>query len=175
LFAYSLDKGDNFHNYDGYELGNWDKGPPKFGGMKFDAIYSSHFIEHIRSAEDFVHWVASRLKPGGRVYIEWPSHESQFCPSIQELSPIGFGRITANFHDDLTHTTLPATEDVIRYLQDCGLTIDVQGIIRLPLFEEELLANHRDTGDIVALQFAYWLRTGWCQYVTAHMPEANID
>ncbi len=167
LFAYSLDKGANFDNYDGYELGNWDERVPDFDGMKFDAIYSSHFIEHISARDAFFSWCASHLNPGGRIYIEWPSNRSLITPTLQELSGLGFGRITGNFHDDLTHTDLPATEYVIQQMIVNSLTVDTQAVIHMPIFESELLGHYRETGDLVSLQFAYWLRTGWCQYVTA--------
>lgn len=171
LFAYSLEKGASFDKYDGYELGDWDQRPPELDGRKFDAIYSSHFIEHIGDQGAYINWCASRLKSGGRVYIEWPSHESQFCPTSQELSKVGFARITANFYDDRTHKDLPNRTDILRHLKGAGMVVDAQAVIRMPVFENDLLGHYRETGDVVALQFAYWLRTGWCQFVTAHMPE----
>ena len=174
LFAYSLEKGAGFDKYDGYELGNWDQHLPELGGKKFDAIYSSHFIEHIKDRSAYVNWCASRLKPGGQVYIEWPAHDSQFCPTNQELSEVGFACITANFHDDRTHKDLPSRADILHHLESAGLIVDAQAIIRMPIFENDLLAHYRETGDVVSLQFAYWLRTGWCQFVTAHAPEADL-
>lgn len=175
LFAYSLEKGSNFNKYDGYELGNWDQHPPEFGGKKFDAIYSSHFIEHIKDQAAFIKWCASSLNPGGRLYVEWPSHNSQLCPTNKDLSKIGFGRITANFHDDLTHKQLPDMADILQYMGSENLVVDAQAIIRMPVFENSLLEHYRETGDLVSLQFAYWLRTGWCQFVIAHAREVDFQ
>jgi SAM-dependent methyltransferase len=167
LFAYSLDKGTNFDKYDSYELGNWDLARPAFGGMKFDAIYSSHFIEHINERDAFFSWCASRLNPGGRIYVEWPSDASLRCPTMKELAGVGFGRLTGNFYDDLSHTDLPATEYVLDQMKLNGLTVDAWAVVHMPVFESELLQYYRKSGDLVSLQFAYWLRTGWCQFVTA--------
>lgn len=170
LFAYSLDKGANFDRYDGYELGNWDRQRPEFGGMTFDAIYSSHFIEHITQRDAFFSWCASRLNTGGRIYVEWPSDAALHCPTMEELAGLGFGPLTANFHDDLTHADLPATDYVLEQMRRNGLTVDARAVVRMPVFENELLRHYRETGDPVSLQFAYWLRTGWCQFVTAWAP-----
>lgn len=170
LFAYSLEKGSSFDEWDGYQLGNWDEGPPDFDGRKFDAIYSSHFIEHIKDASSFLRWCASMLTEGGRVYIEWPSANSLSSPAMSELKEIGFKHLTGNFRDDPTHKELPDRIEVVRQLRKNGLVVDAEATIRMPVFEDALLQHYRATDDVVSLQFAYWLRTGWCQFVAAHLP-----
>jgi SAM-dependent methyltransferase len=167
LYAYSLEKGAQFDEYDGFELGNWEDGPPDFGGMKFDAIHCAHFIEHIRNPAAFIRWAASRLAPEGRIYLEWPSEESRFTPTLSELAAIGFGRLIGNFYDDPTHRELPGLRLMVRQLRAHGLQIESAAPIVMPLFEDELLAHYRATSDPVSLQLAYWLKTRWCQFVTA--------
>ncbi len=173
LYAFSLDKGKYFDSYNGFEIGDWEQAPPRFEGRSFDAIFSSHFIEHIKSPGDFFHWVASRLKPGGWLFAEWPAPASKVAPTIDQLSSVGFPPLVGNFHDDRSHRELPSMEAVQASLLGAGLRPSTQATIKLPLFEDELLAHYRVTGDLTSLQFAYWLRTGWCQYVTAQKPPSD--
>jgi hypothetical protein len=42
-------KGQHYDNLDGYELGHWPETTPRFPGVEFNAIFCSHFIEHIES------------------------------------------------------------------------------------------------------------------------------
>lgn len=167
IFAYAMEKGVRFDDYDGFELGNWDVAPPDFGGQTFDAIFCSHFIEHILRPDEFVHWAGSKLKPGGRLYLEWPSELAMECPTRGDLQAAGCNVIIGNYFDDLTHKALPSRELLIDLLQDQNIRAESQGVVRMPLFESDLLAYYQSTGDQVALQYAYWLKTGWCQYVVA--------
>jgi len=49
LYAFGLLKGQHYDNLDGYELGHWPETTPRFPGVEFNAIFCSHFIEHIES------------------------------------------------------------------------------------------------------------------------------
>ncbi len=55
-----------------HEIGWWPDHVPNFGGLKFDAIMGSNFIEHIDDPLVFVGWAVSRLSPRGWLYLEWP-------------------------------------------------------------------------------------------------------
>lgn len=68
IYAYSLEKGQNFDDYDGYELSDWNVQKP-FADRTFDAIFCSHFVEHIADPVAFITWMASKLSENGRVYI----------------------------------------------------------------------------------------------------------
>ncbi len=167
IFAYAMEKGVRFDDYDGFELGNWDVAPPDFAGQTFGAIFCSHFIEHILRPDEFVHWAAAKLRPGGRLYLEWPSELAMACPTREELQAAGCDVIIGNYFDDLTHKPLPSRSALIDLLQEQDIRAESQGVVRMPLFESDLLAHYQSTGDRVALQYAYWLKTGWCQYIVA--------
>lgn len=168
LYAFSSEKGAKFDEYDGYELGDWNATKPTFNGERFDAIMCVNFIEHIDDPAGLVRWIAEHLKPGGHVYFEWPTDVSRFCPRLSELHAMGFGCVTGNYFDDKTHQKrLPSTRFVRRQVRRHGLSVVSAGVVSMPLMEDELLAHFRDTGDLVSLQFAYWLKTGWIQFLTA--------
>lgn len=167
MYAYSLEKGTNFDAYDGYELGNWEKGPPKFPGIQFDAVVAAHFIEHVSSAKKFIDWIAQTLRPAGRVYIEWPSLHSLELPAKAELAERGVEVMIANFHDDKTHQHLPERNEIVAKLESSGFMIDQQGVIKSPFFEEELLAQCIGDDDAVMKLAAFWSKTRWAQFVIA--------
>ncbi|GAB3030655.1 hypothetical protein GCM10027285_11640 [Oleiagrimonas citrea] len=165
MYAFSLEKGANFDAYEGYEIGNWEKVRPDFGGMKFDAIFSSHFIEHIRDPLEFISWSAERLSPGGRLYVEWPSDESLGMPSRDELVARGVDIMISNFRDDKTHRELPIAHEVATRMRAAGLEVDLQGKARNPYLEEEVMALFGKNGkDASAVQLAFWSKYRWAQY-----------
>jgi SAM-dependent methyltransferase len=60
----------------------------------FDAILMAHVIEHLPNGLDIVRRLAGKLRPGGRIYIEYPGKRSLSLPSM---------RGSLNFCDDSTH------------------------------------------------------------------------
>lgn len=171
IYAYALDKGRNFDDYDGYELTDWNAQPP-FAGQSFDAIFCCHFIEHIDDPLRFLAWASSKLNPRGRAYIEWPSEDALRSPRNAVLEKWGVTGLTGNYFDDHTHRDpLPDRKAMERFLVDSGFDIDASGTVVMPLFEDELLAYAKAKGDQVALQFAYWLKTRWCQFIVASRPD----
>jgi SAM-dependent methyltransferase len=81
----------------------------------FDVILMSHVIEHLRSGLDVLRILVSRkLKPGGVVYVEFPSVRSLSLPSMEG---------TLNFCDDCTHVRLYDVKEVANVLLDSGLKI----------------------------------------------------
>jgi len=168
LFAYALEKGQNFDAYDGYEIGRWPDEKPEFSGKQFDAIFSSHFIEHIDDPVAFVEWCVSRLAPGGRIYLEWPSAASMLQPKNSAFHESGIPIIISNYQDDYTHQREIPDRDVIKtVLAEYGVLVDQEGVVTNPYFEEEVLAHFgkRKLEDSVILTLAYWSRSRWAQYI----------
>lgn len=173
MFAFSLEKGANFDSYDRYELGDWERNPPLFDGMSFDAIFASHFIEHVSDPLAFVRWAAQRLTDDGRLYLEWPSQKATSLPPRDDVIGKGINIIISNFYDDHTHRDIPKTNSVIRQIEKCRLEVDQQGIIRFPFFEDEVLAHFaKDNADPAAVQLAFWSKYRWSQYVIASKKES---
>jgi 2-polyprenyl-3-methyl-5-hydroxy-6-metoxy-1,4-benzoquinol methylase len=165
LHAYSLEKGRLFDDFSSYAIGDWDAQPPEFDGRSFDAIVCAHFIEHIADPNSFVAWAARKLRPGGRVYLEWPSPASLDLPPRGELEALGVPLMISRFDDDATHKALPRAEDIIAACRAQGFAIEGQGIVRLPMLEDELLAHFRRDEDGFPRQAAFWSHTGWSQYL----------
>jgi SAM-dependent methyltransferase len=84
-------------------------------GPRFDAVISSHNIEHCDDRAATLQAMVSVLKPGGRLYLAFPSEASVHFPRRTG---------TLNYYDDPTHTTVPpALGDLRRNLQSDGLRI----------------------------------------------------
>lgn len=71
---------------------------------KFDAVISSHNLEHCKDWESTLSAMISCLVPGGKIYIAFPSTESQYFPSRHG---------TLNYFDDNTHILNPPDFDLI--------------------------------------------------------------
>jgi 2-polyprenyl-3-methyl-5-hydroxy-6-metoxy-1,4-benzoquinol methylase len=167
LYAYAAEKGSGFDNYSSFELGFWPEQKPDFGMRLFDAIYCSHFIEHIEQPLDFISWCVSRLRVGGRAYIEWPSPSSLEQPAATNFREVGIPLIISNFRDDASHVL--DRNSIIQRLETAGAVIDQTGIVTNPFFEHEVRAHfgRPNYSDDIALTMAYWSKSRWAQYVVA--------
>lgn len=165
LFAYSIEKGRLFDEFAGYEISDWNSAPPEFGGRLFDAVVCAHFIEHIADPTSFVEWAHASMKPGGRIYLEWPSPHSLGLPSRKALEAAGVPLIISRFDDDRTHRDLPDRDTMIAALEGSGFRVETQGLVRLPWLEDEMLAHFRDAEDGFSRQAAFWSYTAWSQYL----------
>jgi SAM-dependent methyltransferase len=75
----------------------------------YDAVVSSHNIEHCSDPNNVLLAMLSRLKPGGKIYLSFPSSESAFFPSR-----LG----TLNYYDDSTHKNdIPNYNNILEILE----------------------------------------------------------
>jgi SAM-dependent methyltransferase len=168
MYAFAMDRGALFDRYDGSELGRWPAERPDFGGKSFDAIFAANFIEHIEGPLDFIRWAATRLAPGGRIFLEWPRETSLSLPTTDDLHAIGIDVMAGNYFDDATHRAeLPAAPDVQAALIEAGLRIEATGIVQTPWLQDHLMAIGKRTDDRVHRTMAYWSFTSWTQYIVA--------
>lgn len=170
LYAYSIEKGERFDAFEGYEISDWNLAPPEFGGLQFDAVVSAHFVEHIDDPSSLVDWLARKLKPGGRAYVEWPSEASLDLPGRAALLEAGVDLVISRFDDDGTHQALPDRAVLERRAAEAGLTVEAAGIVRLPWIEEEFMGHFRDAADRFPAQAAFWSWTGWSQFLVLEQP-----
>ena len=84
-------------------------------GEAFDAVISSHNIEHCEQPEQVVDAMCAALKPGGRLYFAFPSEASVRFPKRAG---------TLNFYDDPTHRTPPNYLGLLGQLKANGMQID---------------------------------------------------
>ncbi len=82
---------------------------------EFDAVVSSHNLEHCTEPDGVVTAMARALRPNGRIYLAFPSAVTVKFPSRDG---------TLNFYDDETHVRPPDYHRVIGLLTAAGITID---------------------------------------------------
>jgi SAM-dependent methyltransferase len=70
----------------------------------FDAVISSHNIEHCNEREKTLEAMLKALKPGGRIYLSFPCEQSTSFPSRGG---------TLNYFDDSTHQSGPPDFDAL--------------------------------------------------------------
>ena len=83
---------------------------------EFDAVMSSHNIEHCDDREGTFSAMLRATKLGGKVYVSFPCAESVRFPSRAG---------TLNYYDDATHKDLPPDFDwLVQVLGECGFQIE---------------------------------------------------
>ena len=83
-------------------------------GRKFDAVISSHNIEHCAEPGAVIDAIGAVLEPGASLYMSFPSEASAGFPSRTGC---------LNFYDDPTHRELPRFSDIVSKLRDMGCQI----------------------------------------------------
>lgn len=80
---------------------------------EFDAVISSHNLEHCIDRSATLNAMAGAIKPGGRLYLSFPSEASVNFPSREG---------TLNYFDDDTHLDLPPRmNEILDILREAGL------------------------------------------------------
>jgi SAM-dependent methyltransferase len=167
LYAVSLEKGSYFDQYDGYALGNFDLELPQLDGAPFDALLCCNFLEHIKDPERCVAWMSSALKPGGRLFLEWPHEAWKQMPSMTELQERGYGAYTTNFWDDTTHVDAWPMERILDAMSMSKLSIESTGRLYFPWLGDELRNQGFRYDDMAQRTYGVWLRFGLGQFVVA--------
>ena len=82
----------------------------------FDAVVSSHNIEHCNDPDGVLAAMLRSVKPGGRIFLAFPCEESVHFPSR---------RGTLNFFDDPTHLAVPQYAGILRRIYEEDFTVEV--------------------------------------------------
>jgi SAM-dependent methyltransferase len=164
FYAVDMEKGELFDRYDGYELVDFNRAKPDFDGRLFDAIYTVHFAEHVEDGPAGVAaWAASRLRPGGKLYLELPSKQSERGPRRVDLLAGGLSVSTTNFFDDSTHIQTLTLPELTAAVSGAGLNVVESGIWQNDFLADELIRR----ADAYRQTMGVWLKCGFCQYVIA--------
>lgn len=81
----------------------------------FDAVISSHNLEHCEDPWNVLSAMLDALKNGGVLYLAFPSEKSALFPSR---------RGTLNFYDDPTHRFLPPFDEIAGFISSSGFSIN---------------------------------------------------
>lgn len=84
-------------------------------GNSFDAVISSHNIEHCNEPQRVLKAMLDSLKWGGVFYLAFPSEKSVTFPSRKG---------TLNFYDDKTHNWCPEWDFIINILNENDIKIN---------------------------------------------------
>jgi SAM-dependent methyltransferase len=170
FYAASLEVGEFFHLYKGYEIGNFDIQPPAFEGITFDAIFASHFIEHVDDPKAFFSWGKSRLKPGGLLFVECPAAGARTAPTRAQLEDAGIAVVIGNYFDDFTHKgdfQLDDSQLLQDAVRDSGYDILEYGSFHAPMIEDALFYFGRERNDLYLSTMGLWSKTRWAHHIIA--------
>lgn len=81
---------------------------------EFDAVISSHNLEHCDDYLEVTRAMIAALKPGGKIYISFPCEESAGFPHRKNC---------LNFHDDGSHRNLIPYAPYLAFLEAHGLQL----------------------------------------------------
>ncbi|MBS0642291.1 MAG: methyltransferase domain-containing protein, partial [Proteobacteria bacterium] len=133
LYAVDRTPAPHGHGYEAWACSDLDDALPDFAAASFDAALLSHVVEHLRDPARLLGWIGRCVRPGGRVYVEWPSEVSTTLPPREALLPLGIDIIISNFFDDCTHRRLIPAAEVHAALSATGLRPTASGTIDLGL------------------------------------------
>jgi len=80
---------------------------------EFDAVISSHNLEHCYEPEAVLRAMLDRVGPNGMLYLSFPCQESVKFPRRRGL----------NFFDDPTHTVPPNYERILQIIRENGFDV----------------------------------------------------
>src|SRR6201996_9363820 len=87
---------------------------PRFPDSSFDFIVLHHVVEHMVAPAPILEVICSKLKPGGYIWIAFPSLRSLSLPSAER---------TLQFCDDPTHVHVPDIREVSNILLANGVKV----------------------------------------------------
>lgn len=126
-------------NYTGIDIGDYNQTKPRLADnyllttpesfaetiaglpVSFDAVVSSHNLEHCNDRNETLKAMLKVIKPGGKLYLAFPCEASVSFPHRNR---------TLNYFDDHTHQgTPPKFDEVLQQICDSGFEIE-RGIKR---------------------------------------------
>jgi len=126
----------------------------------FDVVIMAHIVEHLRNGLAVIRSLSTKMKKGGKIYIEFPSVRSLSLPTM-------YG--TLNFCDDETHVRVYSVQEIANTLLDMNFRIiragtrrDWKLVLTLPvrLLLKFIVRRKIGGGD-------FWDVSGFASYVFA--------
>jgi SAM-dependent methyltransferase len=98
-----------------FELGADGSGYNAIPEASYDFVILNHVVEHTREPAPIVAALCAKLKPGGYIWIAFPSERSLRLPHSEDE--------TLNFYDDPTHVYLPKLDEITNILLANGVDV----------------------------------------------------
>lgn len=106
---------EDINAMDSFYLLNTDgSGYSEIPDQSYDFIILHHVLEHMSSPTEILITICSKLKPGGYIWIAFPSRRSLSLPSAEG---------TLQFCDDPTHVYIPDVREVSNVLLANGVKV----------------------------------------------------
>ncbi len=167
LYGVDLERGELADRYAAWEIVDLDSAKPDFEGVTFDAALANHVIEHVKRPDELLGWLASRMRPGGRLYLEWPNATSLDLPPRNALEAAGWSVVISNFFDDATHRELKTLEEVAAIADAAGFEVLERGVVDFGLLTDQLIDAGRVRQDSYLTLQGFWSLTRWAAYLIA--------
>lgn len=98
-----------------FPLGADGSGYEAIPDASYDFVILNHVIEHMAAPKPTVAMLCAKLRPGGFIWIAFPSRRSLTLPhSVDE---------TLNFYDDPTHVYLPDLSEIAEEVRSNGVHV----------------------------------------------------
>lgn len=166
-YANDLSKGEFFENGEGYFVHNLSEDRLEGHESFFDAVFACHVLEHVPEWNPFFDNLVETIKPGGTLYLEWPTTQSASFPRLARFEEVGIPSSTVNFHDDATHLHTAELAEVLPYLAERGMEMTSMGLIQNPYLGAELLKVGARENDAELNTYGLWMALGFSQYIVA--------
>jgi len=131
----------------------------------FDAILSSHVIEHLQDIGGFARKISEVLKPNGFVYLETPTTDSINFPKRDVFLNAGIPTTTTNFYDDETHIKPVSLQQILKIFTKHKFLACESGTIKMPFLEEPLITQAYTERDQECGSYGLWSLLGFAHYV----------
>jgi SAM-dependent methyltransferase len=98
-----------------FQLGVDGSGYDAIPESSYNFVILNHVVEHMREPAPIVAVLCRKLKPGGLIWIAFPSVRSLSLPHSEDE--------TLNFYDDPTHVTVPDVQEIANLLVANGVDV----------------------------------------------------
>jgi SAM-dependent methyltransferase len=106
---------DEFFQLDSNGLSADGSGYGAIPEASYDFVILNHVVEHMPEPAPIVAALCAKLKPGGYIWIAFPSERSLTLPHSEDE--------TLNFYDDPTHVCLPKVGEIADILAANGVNV----------------------------------------------------
>lgn len=155
-------------NYESFNAFDLDKEEFPYEDNFFDAMFSTHVVEHLKKTEFLIDNVYKKLKTGGTIYVEVPSKVTIETPKRQDFIDAGFNSSTMNFYDDHTHIAPYDAVDLGGLFEKNNRFKLLQsGIIMNDFLSDLLISYGYENGDAEITTYGLWLTLRWSHYIIA--------